>query len=133
MTKNLLHVHGKLVKILVLIFISGIYYTERRIVHFRKIDYVSRESKQSVFEKLSENRTLILGLGTGRCGTLAVSKLLNQQIDSDVSHEWRRCRGYQWYEKDASLKKKKVDRFFKSFMIRSDRNFIGDVALYQGC
>jgi hypothetical protein len=33
------------------------------------------------------NKTLIIGLGTGRCGTYSLTELLNSQLNSDVRHE----------------------------------------------
>ena len=32
-------------------------------------------------------KTLVIGLGTGRCGTRTFASVLNDQIDSDVTHE----------------------------------------------
>lgn len=37
--------------------------------------------------KLMENRRLIIGLGSGRCGTNSLTHLLNIQEDSEVTHE----------------------------------------------
>jgi len=34
-----------------------------------------------------EIRKLIIGLGTGRCGTMSLSKLLSMQENTIVSHE----------------------------------------------
>ena len=33
------------------------------------------------------NKKVILGIGTGRCGTVSLSHLLNKQKDSRFSHE----------------------------------------------
>jgi len=45
-------------------------------------------SYKLLIPKLLENRRLIIGLGSGRCGTTSLAHLLNIQEDSDVTHEY---------------------------------------------
>lgn len=62
---------------------------------------------------------VIIGLGTGRCGTVSLSKLLNYQFDSHISHELFKL---SWI---TDL------RYFKEFELNiNNRNsaYVGDVA-----
>lgn len=45
-------------------------------------------SYQLLIPKLLEDRRLILGLGSGRCGTSSLSHLLNIQEDTEATHEY---------------------------------------------
>ena len=74
-----------------------------------------------------KNKIYIIGLGTGRCGTKSLAKLLNDCQEVNVSHEFRR-EGYNhylsWYYKDKFFKKRYDD------LLTLEGKFIGDVASY---
>ena len=63
---------------------------------------------------------LIVGLGTGRCGTVSLSKLLTCQKDSYFSHEWDGP--HPWNSN--------FDKFL-SYVNDIKYNFHGDVAFYN--
>jgi len=68
-------------------------------------------------------KQIVIGLGTGRCGTLSLAKLLNLQEKSNVTHEakplipWdkRQVEGYKYH-----IEKFKTD----------NKSLVGDVAFY---
>ena len=87
----------------------------------------------------SRNKTVILGIGTGRCGTLAFSKLLNQQLFSDITHEWKHCEKFEWdaeftanIESSVNNQKKfeRVQSRYYSYLKRPG-SIVGDVALWN--
>ena len=43
-----------------------------------------------------KNKTVVIGIGSGRCGTLSLANLLNKQPHTRVTHEVRECRGLEW-------------------------------------
>ena len=51
-------------------------------------------------------RRLVIGLGTGRCGTVSLSRLLNAQPDAQVRHE---LRPYLPWAVDEALLARKLD------------------------
>jgi hypothetical protein len=67
-------------------------------------------------------KTYIFGLGTGRCGTQSLAKLLNAQQESKITHEYSSI--LPW-DKDIVA----FDNKFKEISSRSG-HFIGDVASY---
>jgi len=40
--------------------------------------------------------TVVIDISTGRSGTLALSKLLDQQSQASVSHEYKQCNEFHW-------------------------------------
>ena len=91
------------------------------------------ENKNNIFPQ-----TIIIGIGSGRCGTLAFSRLLNFQPSSEVSHEFHTCKGLEWtYEKSEVFPELAV-RFsrnrIKQYISRSlgkRKLLIGDIALWN--
>ena len=93
-------------------------------------------------ERLSNNHTpktnitIILGIGTGRSGTLAFSKLLNQQAHTKITHENGRCNNLEWsdagnFNLAAELANKRIEKIINSNMNSFQKNlFIGDIALW---
>jgi hypothetical protein len=71
---------------------------------------------------MSEN--IIIGLGTGRCGTVSLSNLLNSQKDSFFSHEWDES--HKW---DSNI------YYFKNYLEGLGClpliDFYGDVSFYN--
>lgn len=66
-------------------------------------------------------QTLVIGLGTGRCGTASLAAFLMQQPYADVSHEFRLL---PWTPHAP-----RFDTVFRSLLARPGR-VIGDVASY---
>ena len=85
-----------------------------------------------------EKQTIVIGIGTGRCGTLAFSKLLNFQQRSEVSHEIGSCKGLEWtYEKSEvfpELSKRFARSRINQYVTHSTGRrqlLIGDIALWN--
>lgn len=74
---------------------------------------------------MNKDKKIIFGLGTGRCGTMSLSRLLSYQENSIVSHE---LGGLPWlsWEKQEGLFKTFIGNIFN----RQSR-FIGDVSFYS--
>lgn len=74
-----------------------------------------------------DKKTYIIGLGTGRCGTKSLAKLLGECKESNVSHEFRR-EGYDhylnWYYNEDVFQRRLND------FLTLKGEFIGDVASY---
>lgn len=68
-------------------------------------------------------KNIIFGLGTGRCGTVSLSKLLSSQEDCAITHELSKFR-LPW-EKNVN----QFDFIMNSINSRSQK-FIGDVGFY---
>ncbi|MFT7473665.1 MAG: hypothetical protein ACI81L_000580 [Verrucomicrobiales bacterium] len=64
----------------------------------------------------------IIGLGSGRCGTVSLSLLLNGQLDSEVTHESRPVLPWQ-FDRD-------VLRLRTNDLLDRTSAFAGDVAYY---
>ena len=67
---------------------------------------------------------LIFGLGTGRCGTHSLHKLLKEQDGADISHEMGDFPFLPWEKSELRL---------KDYMWRitdTDSEFVGDIAFY---
>lgn len=65
---------------------------------------------------------LLIGLGTGRCGTVSLSKLLSMQKDCKVTHEKHMM---PW-----SVNENLFEQTYKS-ITSGEESFIGDVAFYH--
>lgn len=74
-------------------------------------------------------RHLIIGLGTGRCGTVSISNLLSEQENTKVFHE-----GIGKLGKDRLLPWETIDEEWWILNIKSlfscDEDHVGDVAFY---
>ena len=66
---------------------------------------------------------IIIGLGTGRCGTVSLSHLLNSQADSNFTHE---CQPRLPWEKNMKL----FDEFVE-IQNKKKESFVGDVSFYH--
>ena len=91
-----------------------------------KSSFTDVKTKDTSTRTQSQEKTVIIGIGTGRSGTLSVAKFLDQQTDSAVTHEWNTCKGLWWYE--ASFVKAKAR--YDSYIARRG-TFVGDVALWN--
>lgn len=67
-------------------------------------------------------KQLIIGLGSGRCGTTSLYKLLNSQKNSFICHESKPLLTWIFDEKKIDNKLKKI--------LSKDKKYIGDVASY---
>jgi len=68
---------------------------------------------------------IIIGIGTGRCGTLSLSRLLNLQPDAHVLHE--KEPHLPWDRSEPKYIKAHIEGFHR----RQERfKFVGDVAFY---
>jgi hypothetical protein len=45
--------------------------------------------------------TILIGIGTGRCGTMAFSKLVDAQPHASVTHEAEYCKDYHWFDAEG--------------------------------
>jgi len=70
------------------------------------------------------NKKLIFGLGSGRCGTHSLSKLLNEQSNFEVSHELGDNPVLTW-----DCNSECIDFYLSKILSRSP-DFVGDVAFY---
>ena len=71
-------------------------------------------------------KQLVIGAGTGRCGTTTLAKLLDLQPGGVVTHE-RLASKFHW-NKPAEAQRKILQTFRSC-----DRGLVGDVALQHGC
>lgn len=65
---------------------------------------------------------VIIGLGTGRCGTVSLSRLLNLQEKSKFSHELQRL---PWV-----IDKERFNKLYQRINLK-EFNFVGDVSFYN--
>lgn len=94
--------------------------------------------KSLVRDNLSDiivDKRLIIGCGTGRCGTLSLSKLLNLQPDTDITHE-RFHIGARFrpddeftYQLSYECNPHKLEHALKRLFER-ETSIVGDVAFY---
>jgi len=70
---------------------------------------------------------IVIGLGTGRCGTQSLACLLDQQIGSEVTHEadWR---DLPWAGQVEAVNRK--FRQFRTRLVEERRRMVGDVGFY---
>ena len=85
-------------------------------------------------------KNVVLGIGTGRCGTLAFSKLVNRQPFTIVTHEYGRCGDFEWMEAGGEKGRAKAEKRYLSYKQRLLKNtgsgrrynkLAGDVALWK--
>lgn len=85
--------------------------------------------------------TIVIGIGSGRCGTHSLSALLSAQRNSFVSHErtalGRQCRGMEWPSEDhpvtAEEENHRVRNQVEFYLNRKEGNFdlVGDVGHFH--
>ena len=78
------------------------------------------------------NKKVILGIGTGRCGTVSLSDLLNKQENASFSHELK-IKLQKAVDYNAPLPweydQKVFDRAWNS-VLHYDGQYVGDVAMF---
>lgn len=67
------------------------------------------------------NKILIIGIGTGRCGSLSLAKLLNLQPDTEVSHEHAPVLNWDFSQYQIDLKLKAL--------FSREATVVGDVSM----
>lgn len=68
-------------------------------------------------------KKIIIGLGTGRCGTMSLAKILDGQENTSISHEF--CRSDLPWNKDINKFEKLYD-----LMNKRKEGIVGDVSFY---
>lgn len=78
-----------------------------------------------------QHKTIVLGIGTGRSGTMALSRLLDSQANTRVSHEWRKCYLLEWSipKDNPNLAQLAADLRIHTYAARN-ADYIGDIALW---
>jgi hypothetical protein len=69
---------------------------------------------------------IIVGIGSGRCGTLSLARLLSRQPDTVVRHECRPVLPWDQARAPHSIR----DRFLKLMSLFPDARRVGDIASY---
>src|SRR5699024_1258842 len=67
-------------------------------------------------------KKLIFGLGTGRCGTVSLSTLLNQQKGANITHEFKPVLPWEFSQHH-------IDEKLENNVNRKEK-YVGDVAFY---
>lgn len=79
--------------------------------------------------------TILIGIGTGRCGTMAFSKLVDAQPHAIVSHEAEYCKQYHWFDADgldgAYYTKMRYQRYLARANHKKGTLISGDIALWN--
>ena len=93
MTQNDPHMNYKLIRIIIASVVS----VPVLLFLLKTFGYLAKLSKiENGLNKFNvSEKTVVLGIGSGRCGTLAFSKLLDQQLFSDISHEYNHCNKFK--------------------------------------
>ena len=69
-------------------------------------------------------KTIIIGLGTGRCGTHSLAKLLESQENTSITHELNDTPFIKWYYNSNDFNK--ICRVIDS----RNKEFVGDVSFF---
>ncbi|MGN6546966.1 MAG: hypothetical protein ACTHK7_18065 [Aureliella sp.] len=73
------------------------------------------------------NRRFVFGIGTGRCGTLSLARLLNSQVDVKVTHEMRPLLDWDApHDEQRRIARARLERLARE----SDAGLVGDVASF---
>lgn len=75
-------------------------------------------------------RMIIIGLGTGRCGTLSLAKMLNSQNNCEITHEQKPI--LEWYGKDLEVVRSRIAKYQKLDIYAGDvssayLNYVEDI------
>ena len=83
-------------------------------------------SYQKLIPRLLENKRLIIGLGSGRCGTTSLAHLLNMQDDTDITHE-DHVEGIFGLTRDSEVN---LALFCLIDMLARDESIVGDIGYH---
>ena len=93
---------------------------------------VVSSEQSSTSPKLSHDsqKTVVIGVSTGRSGTLALATLLDSQPHTTVTHEARKCKSIPWNqsEEDPETKKRIIWGRIKRYLSSPGSQVVGDVA-----
>jgi len=94
---------------------------------YRPVISLANIHDNKIYHPVKLMNTIIIGLGTGRCGTTSLATLLSLQEDSDITHEtkdpkWKFL--VSWEKNDQDLKK------IVNFIENKKTKFRGDVAFW---
>lgn len=93
--------------------------------------YLSNQESETttlIKRPTKDQKTLVLGVSTGRSGTLGFARLLNNQPHMKVSHEYSRCNNLHWANaKNRQLSKRNVQRRIEHYL-SAPQPIVGDVA-----
>ena len=101
-----------------------------------RIEAEQRQFQNTGLKSENVKAQIIIGIGTGRCGTLATSVLLDAQPTVFMPHEFDRCKNFEWNlaQTDQGLKLAE-DRYhlYKSWINDSNPEVktSGDIALWS--
>ncbi|KAK3259707.1 hypothetical protein CYMTET_31309 [Cymbomonas tetramitiformis] len=76
----------------------------------------------------NNNKKVIIGIGSGRCGTMSVATLLDRQPDVSVSHEHNTCEGLEWNRPAVTLRQNARAKLAQ--LQRRPQKVVGDIALW---
>lgn len=68
------------------------------------------------------DKKLVFGIGTGRCGTVSLSKLLNSQKNSNFTHEIKPLLPWKFSKNEINKKLNQI--------IKRKPDYVGDIAFY---
>mmetsp|Transcript_677 Transcript_677/g.845 ORF Transcript_677/g.845 Transcript_677/m.845 type:complete len:394 (-) Transcript_677:13-1194(-) len=81
----------------------------------------------------SHPRIILIGVGTGRCGTLSLSVILSLLRSSHVTHEYLHseiCKEWLWMASSEQERKEAAEKVIRRYN-DSESEMIGDVAFYH--
>ena len=84
----------------------------------------------SIFIYDYQNKTrVILGIGSGRCGTLALSKLLNSQKSLKVTHEYNECTDFHWNDAESKMGYLYAENRYQRYKSWTNKKITGGIPL----
>mmetsp|Transcript_49562 Transcript_49562/g.94706 ORF Transcript_49562/g.94706 Transcript_49562/m.94706 type:complete len:555 (-) Transcript_49562:188-1852(-) len=93
----------------------------------------AEEGEEATRTNAGSRKTVVIGIGSGRCGTMSLATLLNKQPGTQVSHEHNRCEGLAW-NNDGHVPSDRRRRFNarrRLAMLRARQaKVVGDIALW---
>lgn len=102
----------------------------------KRIDAEQQQSQNTWLKSEKVKAQIIIGIGTGRCGTLATSVLLDAQPTVFMPHEFDRCKNFEWNlaQTDQGIKlAENRYRLYKSWINDSNPavKTSGDISLWS--
>ena len=123
---------------------SPVIFEEDRVGNDLQVEVLERndpEMNQTESIQSIENpqKTILIGVSTGRSGTTALTELLNKMDNTFIHHEYKGCNGIEWPQlnnPEASQLTNEAESYniterinnFKNQMISENLNLVGDIA-----